>query len=90
MVNNVGEITSQIVKQDVYAKSLQSCPTLGNALDSSPLGSSVHGTLQARIVELAAKLSWDPPNPEIKPMSPISPALAGEFFTTSTTWEAMK
>ena len=63
MVNNVGEITAQSVKQDVYAKSLQLCPTLGNALDCSPLGSSVHGILQTRILELAAMLSWDLPNP---------------------------
>jgi len=30
----------------------------------------------------------DLPNPEIKPASTKSPALAGGFFTTSTTWEA--
>ena len=30
----------------------------------------------------------DLPNPEIKPVSLGSPALAGGFFTTSTTWEA--
>ena len=30
----------------------------------------------------------DRPNPGIKPMSPLSPALAGGFFTTSATWEA--
>ena len=30
----------------------------------------------------------DLPNPGIEPMSLISPALAGRFFTTSTTWEA--
>ena len=30
------------------AKSLQSCPTLGDPIDSSPPGSSVHGILQAR------------------------------------------
>ena len=35
----------------MYAKSLQSCPTLCNPMDSSPPGSSVHGILQARIVE---------------------------------------
>ena len=29
------------------------------------------------------------PNPGIKPMSLTSPALAGKFFTTSTTWEAL-
>ena len=27
-------------------------------------------------------------NPEIKPSSLVSPALAGVFFTTSATWEA--
>ena len=30
----------------------------------------------------------DLPNPRIKPTSVMSPALAGRFFTTSTTWEA--
>ena len=30
----------------------------------------------------------DRPNPGIKPTSLMSPALAGEFFTTTTTWEA--
>ena len=37
-------------------------------------------------------LSWPPPgdlpNPGIKPASLMSPALAGGFLTTSTTWEA--
>ena len=33
------------------AKLLQSCPTLCNPLDRSPPGSSVHGILQARILE---------------------------------------
>ena len=36
------------------AKSLQSCPTLYHPLDCSPPGSSVHGILQARILELVA------------------------------------
>ena len=36
------------------AKSLQSCPTLCNPMDCSPLGSSVHGILQARILEWVA------------------------------------
>ena len=31
----------------------------------------------------------DLPNPGIEPMSLTSPALAGRFFTTSTTWEAL-
>ena len=33
------------------AKLLQSCPTLCNPIDGSPLASSVHGILQARILE---------------------------------------
>ena len=32
----------------------------------------------------------DLPDPGIKPMSLTSPMLAGGFFTTSTTWEALK
>ena len=37
----------------MHAKSLWSCPTLCNPMDCSSLGSSVHGILQARILE------WD-------------------------------
>ena len=36
------------------AKSLQSCLTLCDPIDSSPPGSSVHGILQARILEWVA------------------------------------
>ena len=36
------------------AKSLQSCPTLCDPIDGSPLGSSVPGSLQARILEWVA------------------------------------
>ena len=31
----------------------------------------------------------DLPNPGIEPTSPVSPALAGGFFTTRATWEAL-
>ena len=30
----------------------------------------------------------DLPDPGMEPKSPVSPALAGGFFTTSATWEA--
>ena len=33
--------------------------------------------------------SGDLPNPGIEPVSLASPALAGRFFTTSSTWEAL-
>ena len=36
------------------AKSLQSCPTLCNPIDSSPPGSAVPGILHARTLELVA------------------------------------
>ena len=36
------------------AKSLQSCPTLCDPIDGSPLGSSVPGILQARVLEWVA------------------------------------
>ena len=38
----------------VHAKSLQSCPTLYDPMDCSPPGSSIHGILQARILEWVA------------------------------------
>ena len=41
----------------MHAKSLQSCPTLCDPRDYSPSGSSVHGVLQARILEWVAMLS---------------------------------
>ena len=46
------------------------------------------GILQERILEWVAMPSSEAlPNPGIKPVSLTSPALAGGFFTTSTTWE---
>ena len=36
------------------SEALQSCPTLFNPMDCSPPGSSVHGILQARILEWVA------------------------------------
>ena len=38
----------------MHAKSFQLCPTLCNLMDHSPAGSSVHGILQARILEWVA------------------------------------
>ena len=38
----------------VHVQLLQSCPTLFDAMDYNPLGSSVHRILQARILEWVA------------------------------------
>ena len=59
-------------------------------MDCSPKGSSVHGILQAGMLEWVA-ISFcrgpfwlrDQSNPDL-----MSSALASGFFTTSATWEA--
>ena len=49
----------------------QSCPTLCHPMDCSPPGSSVHGNLQARVVEwVAIPFSRDLPNAGTEPRSP--------------------
>ena len=51
--------------------------------------SSVHGILQAGILEWGAISSpGNLPSPGIEPVSLLSLALAGGFFTSSATWEA--
>ena len=69
------------------AKSLQPCLTLCDPMDYSPPGSSVHGILQARILEWVPFPSpGDLPYPAIEHRSLMSPTFAGGFFTISTTW----
>ena len=68
----------------------QSCLTLCNCMDCSHPGSSVHGIFQARI--LGGSPSPPPghlPNPGIKLVSLMFPALRSGSFTTSTTWEGI-
>ena len=73
----------------VCVKLLQACLTLCYLIDYSLPGSSVHGILQARILEwVSIPSSRRSANPGIKPISLMSPTLADGFFTTSTTWEA--
>ena len=58
----------------------QSCSALCDPMDCSLPGSSRHGVFQARILEqVAISYSRGLPDPGIEPMSP---ALAGRFFTT--------
>ena len=47
-------LLSVIAAAVAAAKSLQSCPTLWDLIDSSPTGSSVPGILQARTLEWVA------------------------------------
>ena len=55
-----------------------SCLTLCDPMDCSLPGSSVHGTLQARVLEWVAMPSC---------VSFFESALADRFFTASRTWE---
>ena len=74
-----------------HAKALQSCPTL------RPSGVQTAGLLcpwgfsrQEYWNRLPRPLLGDLPDPGIKPTFLMSPALAGVFFATSSTWEAPK
>ena len=53
----------------------QSCPTLCNPMDYSPSGSSVHGILQAGILEWVAIPFLSPGDLPFPGMKPRSPAL---------------
>ena len=53
-------------------------------MNCSPPGSSVHGISQARNWSgLPFPPPGDLPDPGIKPVSPVSPALTGGFFTAA-------
>ena len=80
----------QLIKSAcAHAQSLSIVSDSCDPMNYSPPVSSVHGVFQAGILEwLPFPLPGDLPDPGIEPVSLVSPALAGGFFTTSTTWEA--
>ena len=53
-LNKVNKINSFAAAAAAAAKSLQSCPTLWDPIDSSPPGSPIPGVLQARTLEWVA------------------------------------
>ena len=53
-VSTVSLSISQLLSAAAAAKSLQSCPTLCDPIDGSPLGSPIPGILQARTLEWVA------------------------------------
>ena len=82
----------------VHTKSLQLCPTPCDPVDCSPLGSSVHGILQARILEWVAMPFYrgsfvtQGSNPHLYVFFfffSMSSVLASRFFTCSTSWEVL-
>ena len=76
-------LSALLVRPCVYAKSLQFWPTLCNPIYCSPPGSSVHGILQARILELVA-ISF--------PRGSYQPRSSGptfQFEERNGTWNAL-
>ena len=90
-----GALTEQMLQERVRLKKrsfsplpytltrAQSCLTLFDPMDCSPPGSSVRGDFPGKNTGVGCRFL---PNPGIQPMFP---ALAGGFFPTSTTWEAL-
>ena len=66
----------------------QLCPTLCDPMDCSPPGSSVHGILQARILEWVAIL-FSSAYFQHRDQTQAS-CIAGRFFTIWATREALK
>ena len=66
----------------------QSCPTLCNPVDCSPEGSSVHGILQARILEWVA-ISFSRGSSRLRVWTQVS-CIAGICFNLWATREAKK
>ena len=68
----------------VYARWL--CPTLCDPMDYNPTGSSIHGIVQARILEwILCPHPGDLPNPGTEftfPVSPVAHALQADSLPT--------
>ena len=69
---------------------LQLCPTLCDPVNCSPPGVLSMGFSRQEYWSGLPCPPPDLPNSGVKPAFLTSPALAGRFFTTSTTWEALK
>ena len=75
----------------MHAKLLQSYQTLCNSVNCSlPAPPSMGFSRQKYWSGLSFPPSGNLLNPRIEPLSLMSPALRGRFFTTSATWEALK
>ena len=81
------QVTKLELKSPKHAKSLQLCPTLCDPMNHSLPGSSVHGILQARILEWVAISFSRDSQPRDRTLISYISRMSGWFFTTSTTWE---
>ena len=67
------------MKTESWKLVAQSCPTLCNPMDCSPPGSSVHGILQARVLESVA-ISFSRGSSQPRDQIQVS-CIPGRFFT---------
>ena len=79
-------LVSALYELYVLCLVIQLCPTLRDPTDCSPAGSSVHGTLQARIQEWVA-IPSDRGSAQPRDQTQVS-LIAGRFFTVWATREA--
>ena len=86
VLSQVGKLRS--CKLYMRAKSLQSCLTLCDPMEYSLPGSSVHGILQARVLEWVAMPS-SRGSSQPRGWTQVSCIGRSGFFTASTTWEAV-
>ena len=82
-VLSASHILTHLILKQLY----QLCTTLCDPMDCNLPGSSVHGILQARILEwVPCPPPGDLPDPGIEPVSLMSPGLAGGFFTINVSY----
>ena len=82
----VAWLKMRVVESSVKVLVTQSCLTLCNPMDCSQSGSSVHGILQARILEWVA-ISFSKVSLQPRGRTRVS-CIAGRFFTVLATREA--
>ena len=73
-------LNSLLILYMLLLKHTQSCPTLCNPMDCSPPGSSIHGILQARILEWVA-IPFSRGSSQFKDQTWVS-CIVGRFFTS--------
>ena len=83
--SSLTESPSKCAAWNCECKVAQSCPTLCDPMDRSPLGSSVHGIFQARVLKwVAISFSRGSPNPGIEPGSP---SLQADALPSEPLWK---
>ena len=84
----INQFTTLIDSAAAAVKSLQSCPTLCDPIDSTPPGSAIPGILQARTMEWVA-ISFSRRSSQLRDWTQVS-RIVGRCFTIWATREVIK